>query len=610
MYRMVYQVATGLALSFCRRRVGAKRLIAITRTQSLRAWRPGIGCVRITIRGAMFLWACSFLTLPPTTVFAQSGPLPVVAQPGSKIADALRSTIEGSEHPHLDSSRLSGYREPLARIYEDVGYGFLWTREGEVTTQARQVIEVFLDAASKGLRVADYEVDLLQSLRDGAGSQTSGLDLAGFDTAMSLTLMRYISDIHCGRVDPKQMGFDLSIEPKRLDLAAQVFVISRAEYVAEALVELEPKLLIYHRLKDVLAVYRSKAEDPDLVEMPSDRTIRPGDIYAEIAALRHLLTLVGDLPDDDQPVSDEHYQGALIEAVKGFQTRHGLAVDGVIGPATFAQLNVPMAKRVAQIEMALERLRWLPVPADGPTIVANIPAFELYAFNVKGAHEHLSLKMDVIVGSTVKKHETPVFSADMGYLVFRPYWNIPRSITVKEIVPKAQRNPSYLSRRGYEIVDRFADRAKVYSASPANIARLRSGRLKVRQRPGANNALGLVKFMLPNANSIYLHSTPSKQLFHRSRRDFSHGCIRVQDPVALAEFVLAGQDQDWDPGRIKRAMNGKRSQTVRLKAPIPVYIFYTTAIVREDAQVAFFEDIYGHDTRLQELLEGGYPYRA
>jgi murein L,D-transpeptidase YcbB/YkuD len=305
--------------------------------------------------------------------------------------------------------------------------------------------------------------------------------------------------------------------------------------------------------------------------------------------------------DPKQPL----YSAAIAEGVKKFQMRHGLEASGTLGPKTLHQLNIPLAFRVKQIQWALERWRWAPTQFDTPPIIVNIPEFILHGWDETGKP---SLDMRVVVGKAYS-HQTPVFAAEMKYVVFRPYWNVPDSIQAKEIVPKLAKSTTYLSRNGYEVVTPDGELVDSSNLDPAMLARLRTGALQVRQKPGANNALGLVKFMFPNQNNVYLHSTPQQEFFSRTRRDFSHGCIRVEFPVKLAAWVLRDQPE-WTIERIEKAMKNGDPTQVNLKKPIPIMLIYTTASVDENGVVRFFEDIYGHDTTLENALAAGYPYPA
>jgi len=294
-----------------------------------------------------------------------------------------------------------------------------------------------------------------------------------------------------------------------------------------------------------------------------------------------------------------------VAAVKQFQTRQGFEPDGVIGPATIGRLSRPFDQRVRQIELALERFRWLPVSFTAPPIIVNIPAFRLFAFRGLTDREDNMLAMDVVVGAAYDKH-TPVFAADMRYLIFRPYWEVPVSIMTAELGPKALSDPEFLQREGMVLVSGESDRAPELPATPENLARIGNG-LRLRQLPGAQNALGLLKFVLPNAHDVYMHDTAARGLFAKARRDFSHGCIRLSDPVALAAHVLRDQPE-WTAERIRAAMNGEDDMRVNLLRPVPVCIVYSTASASDNGDVYFYPDIYDLDRELDQLLKKGYPY--
>jgi murein L,D-transpeptidase YcbB/YkuD len=293
----------------------------------------------------------------------------------------------------------------------------------------------------------------------------------------------------------------------------------------------------------------------------------------------------------------------LVTALKRFQARHGLAPNGVIDPATYAALTTPLQARVRQIELTLERWRWLP-PFTTPPIVVNIPQFRLFAFRSTQDRKDDILQMDVIVGQAYPSKQTPVFAADMRYVIFRPYWEVPHTIVINELLPKIRKTPGYLAGEHLRIVQGDSDdNLTPLAPTPENLAALEAGTLRLRQEPGPDNSLGLIKFMLPNSHDVYLHSTPAHSLFKESRRAFSHGCIRVSDPADLAVQVLRDTPGDWTAEKVQAAMAEGDNQRVNLAHPIRVYILYATAMANEDGAALFFEDIYGHDRALETLLQ-------
>jgi murein L,D-transpeptidase YcbB/YkuD len=292
-----------------------------------------------------------------------------------------------------------------------------------------------------------------------------------------------------------------------------------------------------------------------------------------------------------------------VNAVKHFQMRHGLEPDARLGRATAAQLNTPLSHRIRQLQLTLERWRWVPHSFPRPPIVVNIPEFKVRALKDSYGTE---LEMKVVVGNAYG-HQTPVFPAELSSVIFRPYWNVPISIQRKELLPKLNRDPSYLVKNRYQVVTARDTVVSEGVVDDALLKQLRSGVLRLRQVPGPENALGLIKFVFPNDYDVYMHGTPAMKLFSKYRRDFSHGCIRVENPVQLATWVFRDMPE-WTPERIIETMNGDKTLHVKLDRAIPVLIVYATAVVLENGEVRFFEDIYGQDARLDQLLAKGYPY--
>jgi murein L,D-transpeptidase YcbB/YkuD len=363
----------------------------------------------------------------------------------------------------------------------------------------------------------------------------------------------------------------------------------------------------------VLANLRTAAADgepPRVPEIPKPlRKVEPGKPWDGVPTLAARLRAFGDLEvAAAEPGKDASgaplYAGPLVDAVKGFQRRHGLEADGVIGAGTIQTLNVTIAHRIRQVQLAMERMRWLPPMANEPTVFVNVPLFRLWATDPSVEGE--PLRMNVVVGKSLD-HRTPIFIAQMAYVIFRPYWNPPYNILKNEILPRASRDRSYLARENLEIVASGDDDAPALPATPENLAAVASGRLTIRQRPGPKNSLGLAKFIFPNAESIYMHGTPAQSLFSRARRDFSHGCIRLENPTALAEWVLRDQP-GWTKEKIEVAMNGSRPTRVNLTKPLTVVLFYDTVHVGSNGVVHFVNDIYGDDEQLDATLRKGYPY--
>ncbi|MGB0129422.1 MAG: L,D-transpeptidase family protein, partial [Rhodocyclaceae bacterium] len=353
---------------------------------------------------------------------------------------------------------------------------------------------------------------------------------------------------------------------------------------------------MYERLRKALPRYRQLAADTSLAPVPVVRRLEPGSEYSGAAALERLLVALGDAQPSPAPAS--RYDGKLVEAVKRFQVRHGLPGDGVVAKDTFAALNVPLEWRVRQIVLAMERMRWAPSFEGSRLIKVNIPEFALRAVDVGPEGPRTRFVSKVIVGKATQSTRTPVFTQDMRRIEFSPQWNVPPSIATKEILPKVRRDPSYLARHGMELVSTSTGRAVGAGEGGGGLA---GGQVRIRQRAGAHNALGKIKFVMPNDMNIYLHHTPSVGLFARTRRDFSHGCIRVEEPVRVAQFVLEEQPE-WSEKRIRDAMARSKTQTVKLAKPVPVLIFYSTSVVEEDGRVLFLADVYGYDKPMDEAL--------
>jgi murein L,D-transpeptidase YcbB/YkuD len=477
----------------------------------------------------------------------------------------------------------------------------LWFDGSRPSAQAHQAVALLADAASHGLAPQDYGVAALQ--RDLAlaaqGPAPEPLAQSGLDDALSAAMQRFLADLHLGRIDPRQIHARFDVPPgEPFDPAAVLQAALAAQRLPQAVREAAPRLSLYEQLRETLAQYRALGDHPAWLyklPMPRGRKLAPLQAWDGLALLAGRLQVLGDLPADiGVPAL---YEGPLVDAVQAFQRRHGLTDDAVIGRATLAALDVAPAQRVRQIELTLERLRWTPLQLGPRMIVVNVPEFMLRAYEIRDDQLDVRLEMKVIVGRALDTR-TPLFNETMRFIEFSPYWNVPRSIASAELVPRLQREPTYFTRQGFEFVGR--DGLVSAGFSSEQLDAVLHGELRIRQRPGPENALGDIKFVFPNNDAIYLHHTSSPGLFERDRRDFSHGCIRVQEPVALAKFVLQEQPE-WPEARIVEAMARGESRTLRLDRPVPVLIDYATVRVKQ-GRPYFFADLYGHDQLLDQAL--------
>jgi murein L,D-transpeptidase YcbB/YkuD len=552
-------------------------------------------------------WSCSTARLGASLFAAFVCVIAPAALADAPAADALKQIMEQGNAAAIDSTILPADREKLGKLYEDNGYRLLWSDGAKPTAAAISLLQELRLAGERGLDPEDYPGNRLSYLLvDLIGSPHPGIEQwALFDAGLSLAGVRFLSDLHFGRIDPAAVGHNLSIARIPLDIPATLVQLSTAADVGVAVDALEPQFSHYRLLKKELSHYRALALEDGLNRLPAlpAKSLEPGDEYAGAAQLQRLLAALGDAapPPPDAP-APQTLSPPLDEALKHFQSRHGETPDGILGAATFAELTRPLAQRARQIELTMERWRWMPAELVTAPIIVNIPQYRLFAFESTADSEARIRQMDVIVGKAFDSTQTPVFAADMTYLIFRPYWEVPYDIALKEIVPSARTDPALIERRRMQIVSGTGDSATVVPNTAANVELIARGTLRLRQQPGPDNSLGLVKFMLPNPYNVYLHSTPAQSLFAESRRDFSHGCVRVSDPVALAQYVLR-DSPEWTRDKIKAAMNGANPVTVTLKNRIRVFIVYGTAIATEQGDVLFFDDVYGHDARLQKALE-------
>ena len=530
------------------------------------------------------------------TAAVQSAP-PTPAQVSPAFAARLNEIAAAGQIAGMERPNFSDYKKHFVAAYEASGYAPLWLRSDGLSKEGAGVIQAVEASAHKGLSPADYDAskwtERLEALKTAGDAQK-----ADFDAELTVAAMRYISDLHIGRVNPKKFNFGIEVETKKYDLPSfLVTTVVNAADVNAVLEGVEPAYDGYRRTEAALNHYQQLAAAGDGAPVPAvTKSVGVGDSYAGVPQLVVRLRQLGDMPGGSDP---QGYDDSVAEGVKHFQARHGMTADGKLGASTVRELNTPLATRVQQLSDALERWRWMPLEFPQPPVVVNIPEFRLRAFE---SGQKIGVAMNVVVGKAAPT-QTPVFTDNIRYIVFRPYWNVPPSIIRSSVIPGINRGGSgYLAKEQFEVTG---------GCSGADlVAGLRGGKCSVRQKPGPKNSLGLIKFIFPNSNNVYLHSTPAQQLFSQSRRDFSHGCIRLEHPAELAAFLLRDQDNGkWTEAYAQQQMDsGPDSRTVNLTTPIPVLILYVTAVVDEDGSVHFFDDIYGHDRKLDAVLAKGPPY--
>jgi murein L,D-transpeptidase YcbB/YkuD len=466
------------------------------------------------------------------------------------------------------------------------------------------------EADREGLDPADYDADRIVTTRDEVFRNLSGrkpLDPAkvvDLDLWLTYTFLRYSSHLAVGRFDPKTIDPQWRTSPRKMDLVQLLEDALEKNRMEEVLKQLEPPYPEYTMLKQSLARYRAIAAKGGWSHLPEGIVLREGDHNPWVATLRKSLVIIGDVSQPDEFVKRNGdstlFDETLAKGVKKFEARHGLEEDGVADPEMIAALNLPVERRIHQIELNLERLRWLPNQLGTRHIRVYIPDYRLYVME----NDNIKLTMRVIVGR--REDPTPIFSDEMTYLVFSPYWYIPESIAGKETLPRILKDPGYLERQNIEVVRKGWRRAEEVldpetidwskaAESPENFPYI------LRQQPGPVNALGTVKFMFPNQFNVYLHDTPTDNLFDRVERDFSHGCVRVERPVGLAHYVLSDQPE-WTPEKINAAMHEGKEKVVPLKNPLSVHLLYWTAWVDKDGALQFRDDIYGLDQAQDELV--------
>ena len=512
---------------------------------------------------------------------AKAGLAPGLAETKDAIVEILASEDRLPGH-------LQRVRKTLTTYYIDNDAPVYWVGTGRMTP----FIQRLLYADEDGLKLEDYPADYLIALRDTIDA--SDPVSAGYtELAFAAYFLRYAADLKTGRFIPSKIDPKLFQPRRKLDEINILETLNGYNNPEQYLDQLEPHNPHYRALRAMLRKYRALAANGGWPSIPMGVTLKPGMSDPRIPAIRDRLVQAGDMLASS--VADpELYDPALALAVEQYQRRHGLNDEGIIGKLTLTQMNIPAEERVRQIIVNMERWRWMPEDMGNRHMMVNIAAFELQRVNSGSVVQ----RIPVVVGKPY--HQTPVFSDQMEYLEFNPTWTVPYSIATKEMLPKLRNNPNALG-PNFELL--ASGQTINFSSVDFNQYNGSNFPFTIRQRPGEKNALGQVKFMFPNKHAIYLHDTPSRSLFHKDARAFSHGCVRVYKPIELAKKVLADVP-DWTPKRIQQTLASAKTTRVVLPAKIPVHIVYATAFRGEGGSVEFRPDIYGRDKKLYRALFG------
>jgi len=487
------------------------------------------------------------------------------------------------------------YRE---RDFQPAWIQIGWFGGRRVRSEGAALLKCLRDASREGLDPAEYPVDELeQQFAKVSRSTTPATELAWLDARLSYTFFEYAAHLYRGRVNPKRISAAWQVASRNRELAALLEDALAHNNICGSLAKLTPTLPEYAALREALGVYHMIAQEGGWPRVPDVQSLKKGDRGDAINLLRKSLERQGDLTS---PLPDENsiFNEDLARVVRVFEARNGLPVDGVADPEMLSVLNVPVETVIRQIELNLERLRWLPEELGRRHLRVNIPDYRLELVE----DSRTVLEMRVVVGK--KENPTPVFSDQMTHLTFNPFWNIPESIAVKETVPLLLKDNKYAAKHGIQVVMKANEEEIV---DPSEIGRKEATQdaktfpYLLRQRPGPGNALGRVKFMFPNQFNVYLHDTPTRHLFNRTERDYSHGCVRVERPVELAEYLLK-EKPGWNTDRINNAMQSGEEVSVTLGRPLPVHIVYWSVWVGESGELQRRPDIYELDTTQERLL--------
>jgi murein L,D-transpeptidase YcbB/YkuD len=557
---------------------------------------------------ALLLSASAPSQIQPGPAAATTAPAPAAAV--DPLAEAIRERVDhlryASEHDgtdHVVRGRRIVLTDIVARYYESQQFQPKWRDPARLDL----LVAALADLEDDGLGPADYHIEALQSFRTDLRAATAlqPAEQADLEFLATDAMMLSLYHLYLGKVDPVQLSSQWNFSTRPVSVERGFERLSAAldsGQIRETFERARPQHVWYQRGREALRTYRAIAAAGGWSPISDGPTMKLGLDDPRVPALRYRLTVTGDLAGDLQPPAPPMnlaFDAELEAAVKRFQERHGLTADGAVGPGTRAALNVPVSARIDQIRINLERGRWVLHEIQGEFVLVNVAGFDVAYFR----DNEPIWTSKVIVGRPYR--ETPIFRSTITYVVVNPTWTIPPGILVKDKLPVIQRDPGYLKRNNIRVIDSAGREVNPYSV---DWSRYSGGRLppyQLRQDPGDDNALGLVKIMFPNPYLVYLHDTPSKSLFDKDERIFSSGCIRVEKAFELAELVL-NDPVRWNRAALDAAVATKKTQTVNLARPVPVLILYWTAQPRPDGQVIFRNDVYGRDPATLAALNGTF----
>ncbi len=532
------------------------------------------------------------LSLVSASCWANNIANPLLTQIFANNPDSLAQRFRYKNPLKLSGIRLKK-RRGLKTFYKTRDYQPVWTYQHNLNSYGKLLLYHLRQAGREGLQAEDYHWEVLNACLEQKFKRPC--QQTDVEILLSDAFVRYALAVRFGRFQPRDIDPDWYIRAPRdwnplVDLATAL----EDKALLKLLDSLPPDRQEYHDLRALLQHYLSLSETVVWTRVPEGKLLKIGKHHPHVPLLRERLQQSGDLISEQEDLSSDWFDPELEMAVKHFQTRHGLEPDGIVGPNTRALLNISLAHRIAQIKLNMERWRWLPRKLPARHIRVNIAGFYLQAYD----QHQLQHRINVIIGRLDRS--TPIFKKDMTHVVFNPYWRVPHSIAVKDILPKLQKNPSYFHKEKMQLL---------YKNTPIETEYINWWRYSAsnfpyqfRQLPGKHNALGQIKFMFPNRFNIYLHDTHHPELFSKAQRTFSSGCVRVEKPQTLAEYVLAKQEVPWSKAEIQSAMDSENSRQVDLDAALPVYILYWTVWVNENGLAHFRNDIYGHDQLLVDAF--------